>query len=469
MAPISESDSDNEDWMSTIPEELWDIPLSCLAVPGSHDAMSYCLDITSSLVRSESDTFRLLDRVFYCFTRPLIYKWATTQPNSENTMKSNQDEQSPPSPTGCGCWCSCLRRRKIIPHKNEEEKKRQRKLEEGRRQQNRESETSTRKKSGQDCMREACTEEMIGVGEIQKKKIRDLKKRLQQQKLEIQSCIEKEEALKRELKQMKDILSKRRMENRKAREREEELRRGLEMMKERISQRERKREEERKYRDGYFDFLHVFNLLTVLNCREQMDMKMQRGEKLHHKVEKRAFSDGNQQKTRDQKQDESREQEKLNGGVLSPEQPEASSSLTEPSWPIGETRAFNRNQHNNKDQQQDKPREQQNLQGFSWSVSLNGGALSPEQPKLPTSSLAEPTTPFNVRDSEENEEPGSQLQSFQEPEAEEPASETQINTDEKCENSPRPQPSVFKCFSRFWLPKIRMPKLSFKKWRKRAD
>ncbi|XP_036426600.1 PI-PLC X domain-containing protein 1 isoform X2 [Colossoma macropomum] len=79
MAPISESDSDNEDWMSTIPEELWDIPLSSLAIPGSHDAMSYCLDITSSLVRSESDTFRLLDRVFYCFTRPLIYKWATTQ------------------------------------------------------------------------------------------------------------------------------------------------------------------------------------------------------------------------------------------------------------------------------------------------------------------------------------------------------------------------------------------------------
>ena len=211
-------------------------------------------------------------------------------------------------------------------------------------------------------MRETSSEEMIGVGEIQKKKIRDLKKRLQQQKLEVQSCIEKEEALKRELKQMKEVLSRRRMENRKAREREAELRRGLEMMKERIAQRERKREEERKYVDDYFDFLHVFNLLNVLNCREQMDMKMQAEEKLHHKVEKRAFSDGNQQKTTEQKQDESREQEKLNGGALSPEQPEASSSLPEPTWAVGETRAFNRNQHNNNDQ----PGEQPNLQGFSW-------------------------------------------------------------------------------------------------------
>ncbi len=46
---------------------------------GSHDAMSYCLDITSPLLRSESDTFRFLDGVFCCFTRPAIRKWATTQ------------------------------------------------------------------------------------------------------------------------------------------------------------------------------------------------------------------------------------------------------------------------------------------------------------------------------------------------------------------------------------------------------
>lgn len=69
----------SRDWMSALPEELWDVPLTELAIPGSHDTMSYCLDINSPLVRSESDFFRLLDGLFYCFTRPTIFKWATTQ------------------------------------------------------------------------------------------------------------------------------------------------------------------------------------------------------------------------------------------------------------------------------------------------------------------------------------------------------------------------------------------------------
>uniref|UniRef100_A0A3B1IKX9 Phosphatidylinositol-specific phospholipase C X domain-containing protein n=1 Tax=Astyanax mexicanus TaxID=7994 RepID=A0A3B1IKX9_ASTMX len=56
-------DTTNEDWMSTLPEELWDLPLTSLAIPGSHDAMSYCLDITSPLVRSESSTLKMLDRL----------------------------------------------------------------------------------------------------------------------------------------------------------------------------------------------------------------------------------------------------------------------------------------------------------------------------------------------------------------------------------------------------------------------
>ncbi|XP_056316129.1 PI-PLC X domain-containing protein 1 [Danio aesculapii] len=78
MDQIREDDN-QENWMSLLPEKLWDIPLTNLAIPGSHDAMSYCLDINSPLLRSESDTFRLLDGVFYCFTRPFIYRWATTQ------------------------------------------------------------------------------------------------------------------------------------------------------------------------------------------------------------------------------------------------------------------------------------------------------------------------------------------------------------------------------------------------------
>ncbi|XP_026201307.1 PI-PLC X domain-containing protein 1 [Anabas testudineus] len=75
-------DLNNQDWMSALPEDLWDIPLTDLAIPGSHDAMSYCLDISSPLVASESEFLRLLDAVLYCFTRPIIFKWSTTQDKS---------------------------------------------------------------------------------------------------------------------------------------------------------------------------------------------------------------------------------------------------------------------------------------------------------------------------------------------------------------------------------------------------
>ncbi|XP_068599824.1 PI-PLC X domain-containing protein 1 [Brachionichthys hirsutus] len=73
-------DLSSEDWMASLPEELWDVPLSNLAIPGSHDAMTYCLDCCCSpLVPSEPDNLRLLDRLFPCITRPFIIKWATTQ------------------------------------------------------------------------------------------------------------------------------------------------------------------------------------------------------------------------------------------------------------------------------------------------------------------------------------------------------------------------------------------------------
>ncbi|XP_053287212.1 PI-PLC X domain-containing protein 1 isoform X1 [Pleuronectes platessa] len=74
--------SNCQDWMSSLPEQLWDIPLTDLAIPGSHDAMSYCLDINSPLVRSESDFLRIMDGLFYCLTRPTIFKWSTTQDKS---------------------------------------------------------------------------------------------------------------------------------------------------------------------------------------------------------------------------------------------------------------------------------------------------------------------------------------------------------------------------------------------------
>ncbi|XP_006639289.2 PI-PLC X domain-containing protein 1-like isoform X1 [Lepisosteus oculatus] len=66
-------------WMSELPEKLWDVPLCFLAIPGSHDTMSYCLDMNSPLQRSEPFLLKVLDCLMPCFTRPCIYKWGTTQ------------------------------------------------------------------------------------------------------------------------------------------------------------------------------------------------------------------------------------------------------------------------------------------------------------------------------------------------------------------------------------------------------
>ncbi|KAL1022295.1 hypothetical protein UPYG_G00024760 [Umbra pygmaea] len=67
------------DWMSQLPEELWNIPLWYLAIPGSHDSMTYCLDKNSPVLGSESLVLQWLDRLAPCITQPCIYRWATTQ------------------------------------------------------------------------------------------------------------------------------------------------------------------------------------------------------------------------------------------------------------------------------------------------------------------------------------------------------------------------------------------------------
>ncbi|XP_028990577.1 PI-PLC X domain-containing protein 1 [Betta splendens] len=69
----------NADWMSRLPRELLEVPLWNLAIPGSHDSMSFCLDVSSPVLRSEPCLLRLTDWLFPCWTRPCVYRWATTQ------------------------------------------------------------------------------------------------------------------------------------------------------------------------------------------------------------------------------------------------------------------------------------------------------------------------------------------------------------------------------------------------------
>ncbi|XP_059183595.1 PI-PLC X domain-containing protein 1-like [Centropristis striata] len=69
----------NPDWMSRLPAELLDVPLWNLAIPGSHDSMSFCLDVSSPVLKSEPCILRVIDKLFPCWTRPCVSRWATTQ------------------------------------------------------------------------------------------------------------------------------------------------------------------------------------------------------------------------------------------------------------------------------------------------------------------------------------------------------------------------------------------------------
>ncbi|KAM3592753.1 uncharacterized protein V6R79_024490 [Siganus canaliculatus] len=71
-------DSNYCDWMSELPPELHNIPLYKLVIPGSHDSMSYDLDVNSSIV--EPDRLKRFSRI-YC-ARKIMCKWATTQEES---------------------------------------------------------------------------------------------------------------------------------------------------------------------------------------------------------------------------------------------------------------------------------------------------------------------------------------------------------------------------------------------------
>nr|XP_024655477.1 PI-PLC X domain-containing protein 1-like [Maylandia zebra] len=63
------------DWMSQLPSELWTIPLFKLAIPGSHDSVSYDLDASSAII--EPDNLKRFSWI-YCLRR-IVRTWGMTQ------------------------------------------------------------------------------------------------------------------------------------------------------------------------------------------------------------------------------------------------------------------------------------------------------------------------------------------------------------------------------------------------------
>ncbi|XP_018584809.1 PI-PLC X domain-containing protein 1-like [Scleropages formosus] len=70
-----------DSWMSHLPEALQEVPLFHLAIPGSHNTVTYCLDksIRSPVDLTQPDVLKKLDKYMKPVVRPFVHKWAVTQ------------------------------------------------------------------------------------------------------------------------------------------------------------------------------------------------------------------------------------------------------------------------------------------------------------------------------------------------------------------------------------------------------
>ncbi|XP_049575158.1 PI-PLC X domain-containing protein 1 isoform X1 [Syngnathus scovelli] len=70
-----------DSWMSHMPPALQDIPLNLLAIPGSHNAITYNLDKQgkSAVDPSQPDLLKKADKYTSGLIRPLMHKWCETQ------------------------------------------------------------------------------------------------------------------------------------------------------------------------------------------------------------------------------------------------------------------------------------------------------------------------------------------------------------------------------------------------------
>ncbi|KAL4656496.1 PI-PLC X domain-containing protein 1-like [Arapaima gigas] len=73
-----------DSWMSLLPDALQEVPLFHLAIPGSHNTVTYCLDknIRSPVDLTQPDMLQKLDKFMKPVIRPFLYKWAVTQESS---------------------------------------------------------------------------------------------------------------------------------------------------------------------------------------------------------------------------------------------------------------------------------------------------------------------------------------------------------------------------------------------------
>ncbi|KAF7250188.1 PI-PLC X domain-containing protein 3, partial [Varanus komodoensis] len=67
------------DWMATLPEGIHNVPLSNLAIPGSHDSFSFYIDEASPVGPEQPETVQNFVSVFGTVAKKLMRKWLATQ------------------------------------------------------------------------------------------------------------------------------------------------------------------------------------------------------------------------------------------------------------------------------------------------------------------------------------------------------------------------------------------------------
>lgn len=66
-------------WMTRLPENLKSLPIIHLAIPGSHDTMTYTINRHSDVGPDEPRYIRALGRYCSFVSRPIIFNWSITQ------------------------------------------------------------------------------------------------------------------------------------------------------------------------------------------------------------------------------------------------------------------------------------------------------------------------------------------------------------------------------------------------------
>uniref|UniRef100_A0A672QP94 Phosphatidylinositol-specific phospholipase C, X domain containing 1 n=1 Tax=Sinocyclocheilus grahami TaxID=75366 RepID=A0A672QP94_SINGR len=81
VSQVSLSELPMDNWMAHLPSALWETPLCYMAIPGSHNAMTYCLDRNdrSPVDPTQPDMLQKLDKYMKPIIRPFVYKWAIAQ------------------------------------------------------------------------------------------------------------------------------------------------------------------------------------------------------------------------------------------------------------------------------------------------------------------------------------------------------------------------------------------------------